>query len=104
MRGGGVGCRGGGAGLIRADLRDARGSDVIARSGGLVVAVRGRRARTVPVLPRYHARLRASARPAGSGLICGGGAPPPPEHPPPPSPPPPGPRAPPPPPPPPPRP
>src|SRR5260370_31142092 len=75
MRGGGVGCRGGGAGLIRADLRDARGSDVIARSGGLVVAVRGRRARTVPVLPRYHARLRASARSAGSGLICGGADP-----------------------------
>ena len=75
MRAAGLVCLGAGAGLIRADLRDVRGSDVIARSGGLVVAVRGRRARTVPVLSRYHARLRASARFAGSGLICGGADP-----------------------------
>jgi integrase len=75
MRAAGLVCLGAGAGLIRADLRDARGSDVIARSGGLVVAVRGQRARTVPVLPRYHAWLRASARSAGSGLICGGADP-----------------------------
>jgi integrase len=75
MRAAGLVCLGAGAGLIRADLRDVRGSDVIARSGGLVVAVRGRRARTVPVLPRYHARLRAAARSAGSGLICGGADP-----------------------------
>src|SRR5262249_997859 len=69
--------RGGGwgGGLSGADLRDVRGSDVVARSGGVVVAVRGRRARTVPVLPRYHARLRASARSAGSGPICGGADP-----------------------------
>ena len=60
MRAAGLVCLGAGAGLIRADLRDVRGTDVIARSGGLVVAVRGRRARTVPVLPRYHARLRAA--------------------------------------------
>jgi integrase len=72
MRTAGLVCLGAGAGLIRADLRDVRGSDVIARSGGLVVAVRGRRARTVPVLPRYHARLRAAARSAGNALICGG--------------------------------
>ena len=75
MRAAGLVCLGAGAGLIRADLRDVRGSDVIARSGGLVVAVRGRRARTVPVLPRFHARLRAAARFAGSGLICGGADP-----------------------------
>jgi hypothetical protein len=67
MRAAGLVCLGAGAGLIRADLRDVRGSDVIARSGGLVVAVRGRRARTVPVLPRYHARLLASAGSPGAG-------------------------------------
>ena len=75
LRAAGLVCLGAGAGLICADLRDVRGSDVIARSGGVVVAVRGRRARTVPVLPRYHARLRASARSAGGGLICGGADP-----------------------------
>jgi integrase len=75
MRAAGLVCLAAGAGLIRADLRDARGTDVTARSGGLVVAVRGRRARTVPVLPRYHARLRAAARSAGSALICGGADP-----------------------------
>ena len=48
---------------------------MIARSGGLVVAVRGPRARVVPVLARYHARLRAAARSAGAGLICGGADP-----------------------------
>ena len=75
MRAAGLVCLGAGAGLIRADLRDARGTDVIARSGGLVVTVRGRRPRTVPVLSRYHARLRAAARFAGSALICGGADP-----------------------------
>ena len=75
MRASGLVCLGAGAGLIRADLRDMRGSDVIARSGGLVAAVRGRRVRAVPVLPRYHARLLAAARFAGNGLICGGADP-----------------------------
>ena len=74
-RAAGLVCLGAGAGLIRADLRDARGTDVIARSGGLVVTVRGRRPRTVPVLSRYHPRLRAAARCAGSALICGGADP-----------------------------
>ena len=63
---------GAGAGLIRGDLRDARGSDVIARSGGVVVTVRGDRPRAVPVLARYHAPLLAAARFAGDALICGG--------------------------------
>ncbi len=75
MRAAGLVCLGAGAGLIRSDLRDVRGRDVIARSGGLVVAVRGRRARTVPVLPRYHAWLLAAARFAGNALICGGADP-----------------------------
>ena len=72
MRAAGLVCLGAGAGLIRGDLRDARGSDVFARSGGVVVTVRGARPRAVPVLARYHARLLAAARFAGAGLICGG--------------------------------
>jgi integrase len=71
-RAAGLVCLGAGAGLIRGDLREARGSDVACRSGGVIVQVRGSRPRTVPVLDRYHARLLAAARSAGSGLICGG--------------------------------
>ena len=37
MRAAGLVCLGAGAGLIRADLRDVRGSDVSCRSGGVVV-------------------------------------------------------------------
>ena len=75
MRAAGLVCLGAGAGLIRGDLRDARGTDVACRSGGVIVTVRGARARTVPALDRYHARLLASARFAGTGLICGGADP-----------------------------
>jgi hypothetical protein len=72
MRAAGLVCPGAGAGLIRSDLRDARGTDVACRSGGVVVQVRGGRARAVPVPARYHGRLLAAARFAGSGLVCGG--------------------------------
>jgi integrase len=75
MRAAGLVCLGAGAGLIRGDLRDARGTDVACRSGGVVVQVRGSHPRTVPVLDRYHARLRAAAEFAGTGLICGGADP-----------------------------
>jgi hypothetical protein len=75
MRAAGLVCLGAGAGLIRGDLREARGADVARRSGGVVVTVRGARPRTVPVLARYHARLLAAARFAGTGLICGGADP-----------------------------
>ena len=75
MRAAGLVCLGAGAGLIRGDLRDARGTDVACRSGGVVVTVRGTRPRTVPVLARYHVRLLAAARFAGTGLICGGADP-----------------------------
>ena len=67
MRAAGLVCLGAGAGLIRGDLRDVRGSDVACRSGGVVVTVRGGRPRAVPVLARYHARLLAAARFAGDG-------------------------------------
>jgi integrase len=72
MRAAGLICLGAGAGLIRSDLRKARGSDVACRSGGVIVQVRGRRARAVPVLARYQDRLLAAAAFAGTGLICGG--------------------------------
>ena len=75
MRTAGLICLGAGAGLIRGDLRAARGTNVACRSGGVVVTVRGARPRTVPVLARYHARLLAAAAFAGSGLICGGADP-----------------------------
>jgi integrase len=75
MRATGLVCLGAGAGLIRGDLRDARGTDVACRSGGVVVTVRGRRPRTVPVLARYHAPVLAAARFARAGLICGGTGP-----------------------------
>ncbi len=75
MRAAGLVCLAAGAGLIRGDLRDVRGTDVACRSGGVIVTVRGARARTVPVLSRYHAPLLAAARFAGRGLVCGGADP-----------------------------
>jgi integrase len=75
MRAGGLVCLGAGAGLIRADLRAVRGTDVICRSGGVIVQVRGARPRVVPVLSRYHEQLVAAARFAGDGLVCGGADP-----------------------------
>jgi integrase len=71
MRAAGLVCLGAGAGLIRADLRAVRGSDVICRSGGVIVQVRGARPRAVPVLARYHGRLRRGAL-AGAGPVTGG--------------------------------
>jgi hypothetical protein len=75
MRASGLVCLGAGAGLIRGDLRDARGTDVECRSGGVLVQVRGPRARTVPVLSRYQGRLLAAAAFAGDTLICVGAGP-----------------------------
>ena len=41
----------------------------------MIVDVRDARPRTVLVLARYHARLLAAARFAGTGLVCGGADP-----------------------------
>jgi len=72
-RAAGLVCLGAGAGLIRADLRGVRGTDICARSGGVLVTVHaGRRPRAVPVLARYHAPLLAAAAFAGDRLITGG--------------------------------
>jgi len=75
MRAAGLVCLGAGAGLIRGDLRAVHGTDVICRSGGVIVAVRGARPRAVPVLSRYHGRLLAAARFAGTAPVCGGADP-----------------------------
>jgi hypothetical protein len=75
MRTAGLVCLGAGAGLIRAGLRAVRGSDIIRRSGGVLVQVSGRRPRAVPVLARYHQPLLASAAFAGTGLVTGGADP-----------------------------
>jgi hypothetical protein len=68
-------CLGAGAGLIRADLRHVRGTDICCRSGGVVVIVRGSRPRAVPVLARYHHQLLAPAASAGEQLVTGGADP-----------------------------
>jgi integrase len=68
-------CLGAGAGLVGQELRRLTGQDVIERSGGLVVAVSGPRARAVPVLARFHEPLRAAAAFAGRGYLIGGDAP-----------------------------
>lgn len=68
-------CPGAGAGIVAGELRGLRGSDVIRRSGGLLVAVSGRRARVVPVLCRFQAQLEEAAAFAGSGCLVGGADP-----------------------------
>jgi integrase len=65
-------CLGAGAGIVASELRVLRGSDVACRAGGVLVIVQGRRARSVPVLERYHEPLRSAAQFAGERLICGG--------------------------------
>ncbi len=76
MRAAGLVCLGAGAGLIRGDLRDVRGTrrDRAGPAGWSSPSAAPGRA-TVPVLSRYHARLLAAARSAGAGLICGGADP-----------------------------
>jgi integrase len=75
MRAAALVCLGAGAGLIRSDLRQARGTDVVRRSGSLVVQVRGRAPRAVPVLARYQPRLAEAAAFAGGNFLTGGDKP-----------------------------
>jgi hypothetical protein len=72
LRAAGLVCLGAGAGLAAADLRAACGTDVICRSGGILIEVRGSRPRAVPVLAHYHGRLLSAAAFAGTGLVSGG--------------------------------
>lgn len=76
MRAGALVCLGAGAGLVGADLKAVVGTDVVCRSGGVVVCVReGRRPRTVPVLARYGNRLLEATTWAGGRLVIGGTSP-----------------------------
>ena len=72
---GGLLCLGLGAGLEGGELRGVRGSDVVARTDGVVVGVGGRRARVVPVAAPYQAIVVASAAFVGDGFVCGGVSP-----------------------------
>ncbi len=65
-------CLGAGAGLAGSELRHVRGTDVIERCGGVLVAVGGSRARAVPVLARFHEPLLAAAAFAKDGYLLGG--------------------------------
>jgi integrase len=65
-------CLGAGAGLITAELRHVRGTDVLARAGGLLVQVGGAHPRAVPVLERYHQRLLQAAAFASDRYVIGG--------------------------------
>lgn len=53
-----------------ADLRALRGSDVVCRSGGVVV-VGGRTPRVVPVRAEFHERQLQAARIASDGYVIG---------------------------------
>jgi len=53
----------------------AAGLVCLGAGAGLIVAVRGARPRAVPVLSRYHDRLLAAARFAGTAPVCGGADP-----------------------------
>ncbi len=75
MRSSALICLGAGAGLIGSELRHITGESVVERSGGLLVAVGGRRARTVPVLERFHEPLTQAAAFAADGYLLGGRAP-----------------------------
>ena len=72
LRAAAVICLGAGAGLVGAELSAVRGPDVACRSGGVVVDVKGRHPRAVPVLSRYQARLVNCATFAGAGYLVGG--------------------------------
>jgi len=65
-------CLGAGAGLVGGELRSVRGSDVVARSGGVLVEVGGRRPRVVPVLAPYHRRLLCAAGVLGEAYLVAG--------------------------------
>ena len=72
LRASALACLGAGAGVIAGELRHVRGTDVVARSGGVLVQVAGARARSVPVLERDQQRLSEAAAFAGDRYLIGG--------------------------------
>ena len=75
MRAAGLVCLGAGAGLIRGDLRDVRGTDVACRSGGVLVIVRAPGRALCRCWPATTPGCWPPRRFAGTGLICGGADP-----------------------------
>ncbi len=75
MRAGALICLGAGAGLMGTDLRSVAGTDIVERSGGVIVVVGGRRPRPVPVLAEFHSRLLAAAAFAQDRSVIGGSDP-----------------------------
>ena len=72
LRASGLVCLGAGAGIVAGEVRHVRGVDVVRRPDGVLVIVRGPRARSVPVLERYHERLLEAAAFAGERYVIGG--------------------------------
>ena len=68
-------CLGAGAGLVGADLRCVRGSDITPCFGGLVVEVKGKRARFVPVLSSFAGELEHVAEYFEGRYVIGGAEP-----------------------------
>lgn len=72
MRASALVCLGAGAGIIAGELRHVRGTDVIARAGGVLITIDGSRQRSVPALERYQQRLLQAAAFAGERYLIGG--------------------------------
>ena len=61
-----------GAGLYAGELRGVVGTDVVVRSGGVLVVVKSKRPRAVPVLLAFQERLLKAAEFAGGDYLVGG--------------------------------
>ncbi|MGD0945470.1 MAG: hypothetical protein ABR972_14520 [Acidimicrobiales bacterium] len=72
MRANAVICLGAGAGLIGGALRFVRGTNVVCRSGGVLVVVRAKTSRVVPVRGEFHERLLRSAAFFKDGYLVSG--------------------------------
>jgi hypothetical protein len=75
MRSSALVCLGAGAGLVGRELRHITGTDVVRRSGGLLVVVGGSRARVVPTHETFNEPPPEAAAFAGVGYLLGGSAP-----------------------------
>ncbi|MCA1693334.1 MAG: hypothetical protein LC749_00625 [Actinobacteria bacterium] len=75
MRAVGLICLGAGCGIVGRQLAFIKGTDVVRRSGGMVVEVSGPKARAVPVLSAYQDRLLAVADFAKDNYLIGGADP-----------------------------
>jgi len=64
-----------GAGLCPGALRGVLGTDVVSRSGGVLVVVKGKRPRAVPVLLPFRERLLEAASFAVGDYLIGGSEP-----------------------------